>query len=84
MIFLEGMRNMQAYEFYAKPKNGVILIPEQYKNQITDNVLVIILEKKPLQSGRDEANAKNKSDLLSPPSLKTKGWKFNREEANER
>ena len=75
---------MQAYEFYAKPQNGVISIPEQYRNQITDNVLVIVLEKKPWQFNRDEANARKKTDLLSPPSLKTKGWKFNREEANER
>ena len=75
---------MQAYEFYTKPKNGVISIPEQYRNQITSDVLVIILEKEPWQFNRDEANARKKSDLLSPPMLKTKGWKFSREEANER
>ena len=75
---------MQAYEFYAKPQDGVISIPEQYKNQITDNVLVIILEKKPWRFNRNEVSAGKKSDLLSPPALKTKGWKFNREEANER
>jgi hypothetical protein len=67
---------MHAYEFYTTPKDGVIHIPEQYKNQITDNVLVIVLEKEP--------PVRNKTDILSPPSLKTKGWKFNREEANER
>ncbi|MCL2204003.1 MAG: hypothetical protein FWB88_08690 [Defluviitaleaceae bacterium] len=75
---------MQAYEFYAKPKNGVIPIPEQYKNQITDNILVIVLEKKPAIFSREEANARKKTDLLSPPSLNTKGWKFSREEANAR
>jgi hypothetical protein len=75
---------MQAYEFYTKPENGVLPIPEQYRNQITDNVLVIVLEKKPWQFNRENANARKKSDLLSPPSLKTKGWKFNREEANAR
>ena len=32
----------------------------------------------------EAANARKKTDLLSPPSLKTKGWKFNREDANER
>jgi len=26
--------DMQAYEFYALPDNGAILIPEQYKNKI--------------------------------------------------
>jgi hypothetical protein len=61
---------MQAYEFYTKPKDGMIQIPDQYKNQIKDNILVI--------------NTRKKADLLSPPSLKTKGWKFSREEANAR
>jgi len=75
---------MQAYEFYTSPKDGMIHIPEQYKNQISDNVLVIILEKKPTLFTREEANARKKTDLLSPPSLKTRGWKFNREEANAR
>ena len=75
---------MQAYEFYATPKNGAIPIPEQYRNQITDSVMVIVIEKKPWTSSREVANARKKTDLLSPPSLKTKGWKFNREDANER
>ena len=75
---------MQAYEFYAKPENGVIPIPEQYKNLITDNVMVIILEKQPWKFNREEANARRKTDLLPPPVLKTKGFKFDREEANER
>ena len=76
--------DMQAYEFYTKPEGGIIQIPERYKNQITDNILVIILEKKPLVFTPKEANARKKTDLLSPPSLKTKDWVFNREEANER
>ena len=75
---------MQAYEFYAKPKGGVIHIPEQYRDQMADNILVIILEKKPLLLNREETNTRKKTDLLSSPSLKTKGWRFNREEANER
>ncbi|MCL1843037.1 MAG: hypothetical protein FWF79_04430 [Defluviitaleaceae bacterium] len=75
---------MQAYEFYATPKDGVIQIPEQYKNQIADNILVIILEKEPFVFNREEANVRRKTDLLSPPTLKTKGWKFSREEANAR
>ena len=32
----KGRVNMQAYEFYAKPKDGIIPIPEQYRGQITD------------------------------------------------
>ena len=75
---------MQAYEFYAKPKDGVIPIPEQYRGQITDYVMVIVIEKNPLTLDSQESNIRKKTDLLSHPSLKTKGWKFNREEANAR
>ena len=59
---------MQVYEFYAEPKNGMIQIPEEYKNHIKDNVIVIV----------------KKIAILSPPSLKTKGWKFDRDMTNER
>jgi hypothetical protein len=75
---------MQAYEFYATPENGVIPIPEQYRNRVTTNVKVILLENEPFKFNREEANARRKSDLLLPPTLDTRGWKFNREEANER
>jgi hypothetical protein len=75
---------MQAYEFYAKPENGALPIPKQYINSITDDVMVIVLEKKPWKFNREEATARRKTDLLSPPSLKTQGWKFDKEEANER
>ena len=75
---------MQAYEFYAKPQDGVIPIPEQYRSQITDSVMVIVLEKRHWKFNREEANARRKTDLLSHPSLKTKGWRFSRDEANER
>jgi hypothetical protein len=76
--------DMQAYEFYATPQNGVITIPDDYKHLITDTITVIILEKKPWKFNREEANARRKTDLLPSPTLKTKGFKFDREEANER
>ena len=75
---------MQAYEFYATPKNGVIPIPDDYKNLITGDIMVIVLEKKPWKFNREEVNARRKTDLLPSPVLKTKGFKFDREEANER
>ena len=75
---------MQAYEFYAKPENGVISIPEQYRNLITEDVVVIILEKKSWNFDRENANTRIKADLLLSPTLDTRGWKFEREEANER
>ena len=75
---------MQAYEFYAKPENGMIEIPEKYRNRISSDIKVIILDTKPWKFDREEANARRKSDLLLPPTMSTKGWKFDREEANER
>jgi len=74
---------MQAYEFYATPENGTIQIPDQYKEKITSSIKVIILDEKPRAVNRDKAAAWRKSDFLLPPSLDTKGWKFDREEANE-
>jgi archaellum biogenesis ATPase FlaH len=75
---------MKAYEFLAKPENGVITIPKELKNRITSNVKVIVLEIKPDKLDDDKINTIRKSDLILPPTLDTRGWKFSREEANER
>ena len=75
---------MQTYEFYAKPENGVIPIPEKYVNQITNKVMVIIMDKNSANNSIGDKNVTTKSDLLLPPTMDTSGWKFNREEANER
>ena len=37
---------MQAYEFYTTAENGIIRIPEKYKNKIGSKFKVIILEDK--------------------------------------
>ncbi|MCL1919397.1 MAG: hypothetical protein FWG14_14075 [Peptococcaceae bacterium] len=74
---------MQAYEFLAKPENGIITIPEEYRNRITSDVKVIVLELR--QDWIEEKTpVRRKSDLALPPTLDTRGWKFSREEANER
>jgi len=75
---------MQAYEFYTTSENGIISIPEQYKSQIAGNIMVIVLKKEPYQINYNNVTVRKKTDLLSPPTLDTRGWKFDREEANER
>ena len=75
---------MEAYEFYATPENGVIVIPERYRNKIKAGVRVIILEQTIYSVNKGEAASNRKSDMLLAPSLATNGWKFNREVANER
>lgn len=73
---------MEAYEFYAKPENGMLPIPDEYKNLLEDTVKVIVLEG--FSREAEQKNVKRKSDMLSPITIKTNGWKFDREEANER
>ena len=75
---------MQAYEFLAKAENGVIPIPEEFKNRITSDVKVIVLDMKSSSLNREQAGNRQKSDLLLPPTLDTNGWRFSREEANAR
>jgi hypothetical protein len=75
---------MQAYEFYATPENGALKIPEKYRSKITSGVKVILLEDTRLEFDREEASARRRTDLLSPLSIDTRGWKFDKEEANER
>jgi len=74
---------MHAYEFYAKPENGIINIPEQYKDIITSEVKVIFLQKKSLKFDENELFFRKRTDLLSPVSIDTRGWKFDKDEANE-
>ena len=76
---------MQAYEFLTKPINGIITIPEELRRRITSDVRVIILELN--QNKPDDINTDasvRKSDRALSPTLDTRDWRFNREEANER
>ena len=75
---------MQAYEFLAKPQDGVIHIPEEFRSRITSSVRVIILESVSNSFDHEKAATDRKSDLLLAPTLDTVDWKFNRDEANER
>ncbi|MDR0603202.1 MAG: hypothetical protein LBG80_02725 [Bacteroidales bacterium] len=69
---------MQAYEFNTIIHEGIIRIPEQYRNEHLSSVKVILLSN-PAETGT--AAGKKKFTAMK---LKTKGFTFNREEANER
>jgi len=75
---------MEAYEFYATPVNGAILIPERLRERVTSSVKVILIDQNTSKVDSRRAVSSRKSDLLLPPTIKTNGWKFNREEANAR
>jgi hypothetical protein len=67
---------MQAVEFETRVENGVIPIPFQYKDSVTDNVRVIVLS---------ETNmGKPKKKKIYSIGIDMSGYKFDREEANER
>lgn len=75
---------MQSYEFHAKMENGFIRIPEKYRDKINSHVKVILLEEHSVRLSPEESNTRRRTDLLSPMSIDTRGWKFDKEEANER
>jgi len=69
---------MQAYEFDTVVKNGVINIPEKYLGKQLSFIKVIMLSKD------DNVLPAKRERKFSAMRLKTKGFTFNREEANER
>ena len=76
---------MHAIQFEAVINGGSIQIPEQYLNSVPVTVSVTLV---PAGQERLKYKPKTKDKLPGiddfPPVLDTKGWKFNREEANER
>jgi hypothetical protein len=67
---------MQAVEFETRVENGVISITYQYKNSVADNVRVIV---------HSETNVeKPKKKEIYSIGIDMTGYKFNREDANER
>jgi hypothetical protein len=70
---------MEALEFVAKAEKGSIKIPKEYQNQLQNEFRVIILQELPAPK-----KVLRKKRSLGEPKIKTKGVKFNRDEANAR
>ncbi|MEW6378081.1 MAG: hypothetical protein AB1611_00585 [bacterium] len=68
---------MKAIEFKARVDKGVIKIPDEFRNKIDHEVRVILL----LEEEKKEYVGKPRFTAVK---IKTKSFKFNREEANER
>jgi hypothetical protein len=68
---------MQAYEFSSVIEDdGIIHIPSQYLQNISSPVKIILLANTETQN--------KKGEIFSAIKLKTKGFKFDRDVANER
>jgi hypothetical protein len=70
---------MEAIEFVAKADKGSIKIPKEYQNQLQSEFRVIIL-----QEGSIPKKTTRKKRTLGEPKIKTRDFKFNRDEANAR
>ncbi|MCL1911260.1 MAG: hypothetical protein FWG13_03545 [Leptospirales bacterium] len=68
---------MQAVEFESIINDGIIRIPDEIKNQVGRQVKVILLSK-------DTAKFQKKAKTFSAISITTKGFVFDRNEANAR
>ena len=69
---------MYAIEFETIPENGKIVLPTEYRN-IKDEIKVIVFTK-----NYKEENPAKERVKLNAVKLHTKGFKFDRDEANER
>jgi hypothetical protein len=69
---------MQAYEFNAVVRNGLIHIPERLVDKQLSNVRVILL------ADAVKNFTPSRKNSFSAMRLKTKGYTFNREEIHER
>ncbi|MDR1626327.1 MAG: hypothetical protein LBT33_07270 [Spirochaetia bacterium] len=66
---------MKAIEFEVSLENGCIRIPKQYRDTITNGNKVLVFA---------EGAISRKSDIFPDARIDMSGFKFNREEANER
>ena len=71
---------MHAVEFESQVEGGMIRIPERYKSAIGSRVKVIVLTDEHSAAKRGRFGPEDFTELR----LSTRGWKFDREEANER
>ena len=67
---------MSAYQFNAVIKDGTIRIPDKYAKKLTKKVRVVVMSEK--------EDVVDKAALFPNLHLDTRGWKFDREEANAR
>jgi hypothetical protein len=67
---------MQAFEFVADYRNGMIAVPENIREKINHTGMKVILM-------CEEPNKGNHKPEFKALRLKTKGFVFNREEAHE-
>ncbi len=76
---------MQALEFIATVEDGVIKLPKKYVGKFRDPVRIILLtdEAATIEASSSKKKPKRKREFKAVV-LDTRGFIFNRDEANER
>ena len=67
---------MSAYQFNAVIEDGIIRVPDEYADRLTSNVRVLVMP--------DNKKVADKASLFPNLHLDTRGYKFDRDEANAR
>ncbi len=67
---------MQAIEFVSKAHDGVVDLPSEYQGWNGKNVRVILLD--------DVNEASRRKTQFKAATISTRGYRFNRDAANER
>jgi hypothetical protein len=77
---------MHAVEFESSIKNGLIQIPQNYKNlqEVSSVRLVVMYDLEDETDKRNIAPLKTVDDIFDKFQIDLSGYKFNRDEANER
>jgi hypothetical protein len=73
---------MQAVEFETFVENGVIPIPVEYRDSVAEKVRVIVLKED--DTTRETKKLVRKSKKIHYIGIDMAGYKFDRDEANER
>ena len=71
---------MKAIEFKARTENSVIKIPNDIKNKLQQEVRVILL----FDEKEKREEKRSRKAHFSATRIRTKGFRFDREEAHER
>ena len=71
---------MQAVEFETQIEGGIIKVPSKYLQKSKGSVKVILL----YEEKNQEQSVEQNTSIFDQVHLKTQGFRFNREEANER
>ena len=67
---------MSAYQFNAELKDGTIRVPDKYAKKLTKKVRVVVMS--------ERKKTVDKASLFPNLHLDTRGYKFDRDEANAR